>query len=106
MSYNREDKGKIIMADKIKWPVVNTIPATISSTSWSVLEAPIPSTLWIRPGGGNTISAQYSVDNGVTYTAITNLTNVSVYSEVRVYSGFTNIKLTTSTNAGGTWGIV
>lgn len=94
------------MADKIKWPIINTIPSTIGSSSWSVVEAPVPSTLWVRPGSGNTITAAYSTDSGVNYTDITELTAITAYSEVRVYSGFSDLKITTSSTDGGSWGIV
>lgn len=65
----------------------------------------LPATLWVRPTSGNTLTVEYSTDNGANYNTLTALTGATAYSETIVSSGFTNLKITPSGTQGGTWGI-
>lgn len=84
---------------------VETVAASTSAQVWSVPQLPIPGTLWVRPGAGNTFTVEYSTDNGSNYNSLVGLTGATAYSEVRVNSGFTHIKITPAGTQGGTWGV-
>lgn len=85
---------------------VVTLPTAAVATVYAMGDHPLPGTLWVRPTAGNTLTVDYSTDNGVNYQSLTALTGATAYSETVVNSGFTNLKITTSGVQGGTWGIV
>jgi hypothetical protein len=64
----------------------------------------IPVTLWVRPAAGNTLTVEYSTDNGINFQAVTALTGAAAYAETVVNSGFTHLKITPSGVQGGSWG--
>lgn len=80
-------------------PALGTTPQ-----AFSVIGAALPGTLWVRPAGG-TWTVEYSVDNGANYLSLTALTGATGYKEVQITAGFTNLRITSTTNSGGTWGI-
>ena len=84
---------------------VVTLPEEAVATVYAMGDHPLPGTLWVRPTAGNTLTVDYSTDNGTTYQSLVGLTGAAAYTEVQVTSGFTNLKITTSGVQGGTWGI-
>ena len=83
---------------------VNSIAASTDAQVFSLGAFKRPGTLWVRPAGG-TWTVEYSVDNGANYQALTGLTGATGYSEVVAEAGFTNLRITSTSTAGGTWGI-
>lgn len=81
------------------------LPTTAVDTVYAMGDHPLPGTLWVRPTSGNTLTVDYSTDNGANYQSLTALTGATAYSECQVLSGFTNLKITTSGVQGGTWGV-
>ena len=61
-------------------------------------------TIWVKPAGG-TWTVDYSVDNGVSYSSLVGLTGATAETKMQVTSGFTHLKITSSSTDGGTWGI-
>ena len=84
---------------------VEVIQPTATAQVWAMGELPVPGTLWVRPGAGNTLTVEYSTDNGANYQAVSLLTGATAYSETLVGSGFTHLRITPSGVQGGTWGI-
>jgi hypothetical protein len=85
--------------------LVRQIAPTLVAQEFSVRGAPLPGTLWVRPEAGNTLTVDYSTDNGANYQSLVALTGAAAYSEAVVSSGFTNLKITCSGVQGGSWGI-
>ena len=100
------------MAEAWETPVVLNhsgarVTAIADSTSAQVFAVGAfnkPAVVWVRPAGG-TWTVEYSVDNGANYQALTGLTGATGYSEVVAEAGFTNLRITSTSTAGGTWGI-
>lgn len=83
---------------------VTSIAASTAAQVFAVGAFNKPAVLWVRPAGG-TWTVEYSVDNGVNYQALTGLTGATAYSEVVAEAGFTHLRITSTSTAGGTWGI-
>lgn len=92
------------MSNTMKPAMVRKVAPTATQQDFSVAGANMPGTLWVRPAGG-TWTIAYSTDNGANYNSLTALTGASAYTEVIVEGGFTNLRITPSGTAGGTWGI-
>lgn len=60
-------------------------------------------TLWVTPGAGGSMSVEYSLDGGATYTAWTPGT-VTAHAEQILSADLGQIKVT-ATTAAGTWGV-
>lgn len=90
---------------QIVQPVVHNLEANTSPQGFSVIGASIPATLWVRPAGG-IWTVEYSVDNGANFQTLTALNGAAAYKETQVNAGFTHLRITSTTNDGGTWGIV
>ena len=84
--------------------LVRTVNPVATAQDFSTRGAPCPGTIWVRPAGG-TWTVAYSTDNGANYQSLTALTGAAAYTEAQVTSGITNIRITPSGTAGGTWGI-
>lgn len=85
---------------------VEAIEAVATAQVFGAGGFPLPGTLWVRPGAGETLTVQYSTDGGTNYQSLTALTGASAYSETTVSSGFTNLKITsTPGSTAGTWGV-
>ena len=73
----------------------------IIKTKW----CPIPATIWVRPTAG-AVTVSYSVDEGVNYTAITDLTSAAAYADVALTGPVTHLRFVgDGGTAAGTWGI-
>lgn len=83
---------------------VTNIAASTDAQVFAVGAFNKPAVVWVRPAGG-TWTVEYSVDNGANYQALTGLTGATGYSEVVAEAGFTNLRITSTSTAGGTWGI-
>lgn len=67
--------------------------------------APLPATVWVRPTAG-TVSVQYSVDDGVNYTAVATLTAAAAYVDTQLTGPVTHLKFVgDGGTAAGTWGV-
>jgi hypothetical protein len=85
---------------------VTSILATASAQTWRMAGAPLPATLWVRPGAGETLTISYSTDGGTNYQSLTALTGAAAYTETQVSAGFTNLKITSAPGTtAGTWGV-
>lgn len=67
----------------------------------SMLEAPLPATVWTTPVAGDTVSVWYSVDNGVTYNAWPNGA-VTAFAKDTLLSGVTSLKFQRTAGSGTT----
>ena len=92
------------MSNTMSTAMVRTVAPAAVAQDFSVRGANLPGTLWVRPAGG-TWTIAYSTDNGANYQSLTALTGAAAYAEVIVEGGFTNLRITPSGTAGGTWGI-
>ena len=84
--------------------LVRRVDTVATAQDFSTRGAPLPGTIWVRPAGG-TWAVAYSVDNGANYNTLTALNGAAAYTEVHIDSGITNVRITPSGTAGGTWGI-
>ncbi len=83
---------------------VTNIAASTDAQVFAVGAFNKPAVVWVHPAGG-TWTVEYSVDKGANYQALTGLTGATGYSEVVAEAGFTNLRITSTSTAGGTWGI-
>ena len=84
--------------------LVRKVDTVATAQEFSTRGAPCPGTIWVRPAGG-TWAVAYSVDNGANYNTLTALDGAAAYTEVNIDGGITNVRITPSGTAGGTWGI-
>lgn len=84
--------------------LIQAIAPNTNAQTFAVGAFRLPGTIWIKPAGG-TWTVDYSVDNGVTFASLVGLTGASARTEMQVTSGFTHLRITSSSTAGGTWGI-
>lgn len=63
----------------------------------SMANAPIPSTVWIRPAAGDTVTYSHSCDGGTTYTV---RGAVAVYTEDILVAGVTHIRFQRTAGTG------
>lgn len=63
--------------------------------------APLPSTVYAKPAPGDTVTIEYSVDDGATYTAWA-LGGVTVNSDTTFDSGVTHLRGTRTAGSGTT----
>lgn len=87
-------------------PTVRTIPVGATNVVYDATFFPLPATMWVRPGAGETLTISYSTDGGTNYQSLTALTGAAAYTEVQVNAGFTNLKITSAPGStAGTWGV-
>lgn len=67
----------------------------------SMTGAPIPATVWARPGAGDTVTVSYSTDNGANYNTWPGGA-VTVYTEDALNSGITHIRFQRTAGSGAT----
>lgn len=86
-------------------PIVGKINANTTPLVINAIAFPVPGTLWVRPNSGNTLTVEYSTDNGANWIPVAELTGATSYREAYVKAGFTHLRITASGTQGGTWGI-
>lgn len=64
-------------------------------------DAPLPCTVWVRPGSGDTVKVEYSVDDGQNYETWA-AGSVTAYADDVLLSGVTHIRFTATTAATAT----
>jgi hypothetical protein len=92
------------MSNTMSTALVCKVNPVATAQEFNTRGAPCPGTLWVRPAGG-TWAVAYSVDNGANYNTLTALDGAAAYTEVHIDGGITNVRITPSGTAGGTWGI-
>ena len=60
---------------------------------------PIPMTVWVDPGPGDTVRVRYSTDGGVNWRATT-ISAATSYQETVFYSGITALEFTRTAGSG------
>lgn len=72
--------------------LANTTPVILSMEG-----APIPATVWVVPGTGDTVKVEYSMDGGTTYTTWPNGSVTTSDSDI-LLSAITYLKFTATTD--------
>lgn len=83
-----------------------TLPDT-TAVVVTMEDAPLPCTVWVRPGSGDTVLVEYSVDDGQNYESWA-AGSVTASADDTLLSGVTHIRFTATTaaTATSTYGIL